>query len=323
MQSNIPPAITVVLPTFNGAVYVGESVESVLSQDGVDFELIVCDDGSSDETWEILQQYAGPRCRLLRNETNIGLFPTLNRLMAEARGDWVHLWSQDDRMLPGCLLRTTEFARSHPEVAMIYSRMRFIDDRGQVVSHGKDDSTPEVVSPLLAARIMYYYGSIAGNIANVSLRRDVATELGGFREDMKVSGDYELWVRLSEAHSIGFQSEPLIELRVHGEQFSKQPLSGAQFIKENREIKNRLLSRLDPTDVANARKYRRWVGQVNDFHHAVRCAARGDFKTAREVVHFLRAEAAVTPMALRWLVTANARFLPRPQFSVAEERVSF
>jgi hypothetical protein len=240
--------------------------------------------------------------------------------MGETRSEWVHLWSQDDRMLPACLRRTTEFALSHPDVAMIYSRMHFIDETGKLISRGKEDTTPDVVSPLLAARIMYYYGSIAGNIANVSLRRDVFDLLGGFREDMKVSGDYEFWVRLSERHSIGFQSEALIELRVHEHQFSKRPLSGVQFIRENREIKDRLIARLEGVDLENARRHRRWVMQVNDFHHAVRCAARGDFRTAADVLRILRSEAAILPLAARWLVSGNARLLQRPRLSAADER---
>jgi glycosyltransferase involved in cell wall biosynthesis len=157
------PAISVVLPTYNGAAYLRESVESVMTQDSDDFELIVCDDRSTDTTWSMLQQYGGDaRCRLLRNETNLGLFPTLNRLVRETRGEWVHLWSQDDRMLPQCLRRTREFANAHPQVGMIYSGRYQIDGTGRRLPEWPEDSTPELISPLLAARIMFYFGSIAG-----------------------------------------------------------------------------------------------------------------------------------------------------------------
>lgn len=92
LTASSTPVITVVLPTFNGEAYVRESVESVLSQDTDDFQLIVCDDASTEDTWSIVESYRGPRCRLLRNEKNRGLFPTLNRLIREARSPWVHLF---------------------------------------------------------------------------------------------------------------------------------------------------------------------------------------------------------------------------------------
>src|ERR1019366_7115172 len=166
------PRVTVALPTYNGADHLRESIESVLAQELDDFQLLVCDDGSSDDTWSIAQKHAGRRCIVMRNDRNQGLFPTLNRLMGEARSEWVHLWSQDDRMLPGCLEKTIRFATKHPDVAMIYCRMHFIDDSGCRLADRKlDDPTPEVVEPLLAAQIMFYFGSISGNIANVSLRK--------------------------------------------------------------------------------------------------------------------------------------------------------
>ena len=322
-SSTSPAGITVVLPTYNGARFIRESVESVLAQDISDFELIICDDGSTDGTWEIVQAYAGQRCRVLRNDGNRGLFPTLNRLVAEARSPWVHLWSQDDRMLPRCLGRTCAFAAEHPEVGMIYSRMRFIDENGKFVSDGKDDPTPSVVSPLFAARIMYFFGSISGNIANVSIRTDVFREIGPFREDLKVSGDYEYWVRLSQKYPIGFLAEPLIELREHNAQFSRQHPSALHFIRENREIKATLRSRLTDGEQRSASRYARWVTQVNAFHQAVRYARAGDFQRARDVLGVLRKETALLPLAGRWLFSGNGRALSRPRIDIEEQVVHF
>lgn len=315
--------ISVVLPTYNGVEFLRESIESVLAQDTDDFELIVCDDGSNDGTREILDEYTGPRCRIIRNERNLGLFPTLNRLMREATTEWVHLWSQDDRMLPGCLRRTVEFAKAHPDAGMIYSRMYFIDDRGHRFSEGKDDITPEVVSPQLAARIMYYFGSIAGNIANVTLRRDAFEELGGFREDLLVSGDYEFWSRLSEKFPIGFQPELLLELRTHSGQFSRQSRSGPQFIRENREIHDSLYARLTEAERPRARHFREWVVQVNSFHQAAQRAVRGDLKTSAEVLGLLRSESALLPLAARWLLSVNGRRIPRPRLIPEKETVIY
>lgn len=313
------PAISVILPIHNGSAYLRESVESVLAQDTDDYELIVCDDASSDDTWTLLQQYSA-KCRLLRNEAKLGLFPTLNRLMSEARASWVHLWSHDDRMLPNCLSGTLAFANAHPDVGMIYSRTYFIDENGRRdPSPWKDDPTPEIVDSELAAKIMFYFSSIAGNIANVTLRKDVFDSLGGFREDMKLSGDYEFWARLSEAHPIGHQRDRLIELRVHDAQFSKQSQSGEKFIRENIEIRDRLLGRIPEPERETARHFQRWVIDSNNFHFALKAAITGEWRTASNILSLLRSDSSLLPIALRWLLSANGRTIARPEL-VAQTR---
>lgn len=308
------PSISVVLPTYNGATHVRESIESVLAQDFSDFHLIVCDDGSTDDTWTILSEYAGPNCTLIRNDTNRGLFPTLNRLMNQAQSDWVHLWSQDDRMLPACLGRTVEFARTHPSVGMIYSRMHFIDEHGSRLPDRKlDDPTPAVVEPLLAAQIMFYFGSITGNIANVTLRKSVFDQIGPFRDDLKVSGDFEYWTRLSERYSIGHQKQELIELRDHAGQFSRQFTSGSQFIRENTEIHDRLFARLPRSEQEDALRFRRWVIQSNSFHFAMKAMLLGRWRESIDVLRMLRRETALLPLAFRWMASANGHRVSRPE----------
>lgn len=313
MRASINPAITVALPTHNGEAHVRESIESVLSQDTDDFELIVCDDASTDDTWSIVESYRGPHCRVLRNEENRGLFPTLNRLMREARSPWVHLFSQDDRMLANCLRRTCDFAADHPEVAMIYSQMHFIDSAGRRAPEEVDnDNTPTIVPSLLSAQIMFYFGSIAGNISNVSLLKTAFDEVGEFRDDLEVSGDYEYWTRLSETHLIGFQRERLIELRTHGEQFSRQWSSGVKFLSENREVHQRLLARFPAEELKQAKHFQRWVIDVNDFHYALRSVLRGEWRIARRALRLLKSRTPLLPLAFRWIMSGNGRMVTRP-----------
>src|SRR5262245_238256 len=109
------PAISVVLPVYNGVPYIRESVRSVLTQTFTDFELLVWDDGSTDSTGEALASLRDPRVRRFTNGVNQGLFPTLNLAIAQCRGDLIRLWAQDDRMLPQCLEKETAFSERHPE----------------------------------------------------------------------------------------------------------------------------------------------------------------------------------------------------------------
>ena len=315
-QYNSPhqPRISVLLPIHNGEEYVRESIVSILSQDIDDFELIVCDDGSTDSTRSILESCKDSRCRLLINKEKRGLFVSLNRLMPEARAPLVHLFSHDDRMLPNCLERTCDFASRHPDVGLIYSEMHFIDSKGhRAPETGRIDNTPPVVSPLLAAQIMFYFGSIAGNIANVTLRKAAFENVGRFREDLLLSGDYEYWTRLSERYPIGFQRERLIELRVHDNQFSKQRSSALRYLKENTEVYDRLFARLPAAEIERARHFRRWVIDVNTFHQAVLIAKNAHPRAALEAFRLVRQTGRVLPLAFRWLISQNGRRVERPE----------
>jgi hypothetical protein len=234
--------------------------------------------------------------------------------MKEARSPWVHLFSQDDRMLSHCLSRTCQFAAKHPEVAMIYSQMHFIDSDGRRAPDGTDnDNTPTIVPSLLSAKIMYYFGSIAGNISNVSLLKSAFDDVGAFREDLEVSGDYEYWTRLSETHLIGFQRERLIELRTHPDQFSKQWSSGVKFLSENREVHQRLLSRFPVEGLKQAMHFQRWVIDVNGFHYAMRSILRGEWRIALRALRLLNSRTPLLSLAFRWMLSGNGRLVTRPE----------
>src|SRR5215831_2702993 len=114
------PAVSIVLPVYNGRRYLRESMDSLLGQTDPDFELIAWDDGSADDSREILAQYRDPRLRVFANPVNAGLFPTLNLGLQEARGALVRFWTQDDRMKRDCLAREREFWTRRPQIAMSY-----------------------------------------------------------------------------------------------------------------------------------------------------------------------------------------------------------
>src|SRR4051812_47939904 len=99
------PQISVILPVYNGGAYLVQSVQSVLSQEMTDFELLIVDDCSSDGSLGYLQSIDDKRVRLYNNETNKGLFYNLNFLINKSHSPLIKLWSQDDIMYPNCLER--------------------------------------------------------------------------------------------------------------------------------------------------------------------------------------------------------------------------
>jgi glycosyltransferase involved in cell wall biosynthesis len=312
------PEIVVILPTYNGARHVEASVRSVLAQQGCDFELVVCDDGSSDDTPQRVRDLADARTQLMSNERNRGLFPTLNRLIRGTEAPLIRLWSQDDIMLPGCLARDVAYGRAHPDVAMWWCAVSLIDDAGAHVAHHQQDDTPEVIGPELAARMMYYHGSVPGNIANVALRRSALERSGLFHEDLAVSGDFEMWVRLSEHDDIGRIATPGVQLRRHAGQFSRHPASALKFMRENEDIYARLIARLSPTERQRALRHRATVLDPMVVHHAARCLAQGQVRVARQSLATLGSWTAIASASFYWSRSLPPRLLRR--IGVGEEQ---
>jgi O-antigen biosynthesis protein len=109
------PAVTVLIPVYNGSAYVAEAVESALAQTGVEFEVVVGDNASTDDTLAIVKRYAAdPRLRVLTSEKNLGIFGNLNRLVDAARAPYLKILCADDRMLPGGLAKQLDYISARP-----------------------------------------------------------------------------------------------------------------------------------------------------------------------------------------------------------------
>lgn len=308
------PAVSVVLPIYNGTRYLRESVDSVLAQTFRDFELLAWDDGSADDSRAVLASYRDPRVRAFANPANRGLFPTLNLAVRECRGGLVRLWAQDDRMLPHCLEREVEYWARHPGVGMTYCQHHLIDAVGTVVRRAPDDGTPDVVEPWLASQISYYWGSMPGNISTVTLKKSVLDRVGPFAP-LRVSGDFEMWARVMEHYPVGFIREPLVELRAHAGQFSRWSGEQLNFIREDRQVLERLFERLPEPLRRHARSYHLRRRVITYVHCMMRALAAGQFRYALQVLAEVRREGNVAWLVFLWLVTGNGRwFRPEPVY---------
>lgn len=228
--------ISVILPVYNGGEYLKLSVQSILSQTYSGFEFFILDDCSTDGSFEYLKSLSDPRIRLSRNASNLGLFPNLNILIGKSKSPLIKIWSQDDIMYPNCLQAICHFHDIYPNLGFSYSQCDYIDEVGKLTPYFRNDDTPEIVSRHLHTRIAYFTGSIAGNIANVCLVRSAIERVGLFDESMKISGDFFMWVKLAEHFNTGFIKIPLIQLRNHTGQLSRNETFYWYHIKEDLKV---------------------------------------------------------------------------------------
>lgn len=177
------PRVSVVVPTYNNASFIEETMDSILGQTFEDFELVVADHSSGDGTWERLQRYgADPRVRLLQTETGGGAPRNWERVTRAARGDLVKLVCGDDILYPDCLRLQVEAMEANPSVVLVAARRDLIDAGGGLVKarRGLAGLTGRVPGKVAARHTVVAGSNIFGEPACVLIRREALDRAGGW-----------------------------------------------------------------------------------------------------------------------------------------------
>lgn len=272
--------ISIILPVYNGIKFLSQSVQSVLLQDFNDFEFLIIDDCSTDGSWEYLKSLQDIRIKLYRNTTNKGLFFNLNFLIENSSSTLIKLWSQDDVMYRNCAGEIINFHREHPYIGFSYSQRDYIDENGHNITVTKIDDTPTIISTELHAKIAFFTGSIAGNISNVTINKTALEQVGLFDEHMKISGDFDMWVRLAKNHETGFIKKKLVRLREHKGQLSRQASSYVLHVREDLKVYKYLLNYVSPEMQAEGLSILRKNKLVFYYTLMVKALFHGKFATA-------------------------------------------
>jgi len=202
------PKVSVVIPTYNAAQYIGETVESVLNQSYKEYEIVVVNDGSTDNTEQVLQKY-GNRIRYIK-QTNGGEGAARNRGIREAHGEWVAFLDADDLWLPHKLKVQMEFAAQHPDVDLIYGDASSFDINGVLTKSMFKERRPYegyVINNLLVENFV--------PVLSVIVRKKCLEKSGLFKEGMKHCTDYEMWLRCAKFFKFGYVNEVIVSYRIH------------------------------------------------------------------------------------------------------------
>ena len=140
------PIISIILPVYNGGSYLNLSVESVLNQSFKNFELLILDDCSTDDSSQYLKSLNDPRITLFKNARNRGLFYNLNFLVKNSKTLLIKLWAQDDIMYSDCIDEIVKFYDSFPQVGFIYTGWDIIGEDGKIIPLNTIDTTPALIS---------------------------------------------------------------------------------------------------------------------------------------------------------------------------------
>lgn len=234
------PQVTVLMPVYNGNRFLREAIESILNQTFTDFEFLIIDDGSTDNSVETISSYADPRIRLVRNVTNIGVARTLNKGIGLARGDYIARMDADDVSLPRRIEIQLSFMKENPETDVLATRVALIDAKGNDQGSWEADHTATTHDEI--RRRLPDSNCIAH--PTVMMRRSIASRYG-YREDQLHAEDYDLWLRLTADNlKIEKIGDPLLRYRVHTKSITFASNATAYGVKDVSAKSRYLLHRL-------------------------------------------------------------------------------
>jgi glycosyltransferase involved in cell wall biosynthesis len=209
------PLVSVVVPTYNGESFVRQTLDSIFAQTYRPFEVIVCDDGSSDGTLAILESY-GDRLHLVQQQ-NQGVAAARNRASLEARGELIAFLDHDDLWEPHMLATLVPLLVARSDVGLVYADAWIIDSasivrgrRGSFLHYASGD----VLEPLLHGNFI--------PVETTLMRAQLFRELCGCDPSLRYLEDYELCLRVARATQVGFHSEPLARYRIHERNLSHE-----------------------------------------------------------------------------------------------------
>lgn len=204
------PFVSVVMPVYNVEKYIDEAIASILNQTFSDFEFIIVDDGSTDNTWDILQTYTDERIILLRNEINIGNYPSRNRGIRVAKGKYIAVMDGDDIVMPDRLEKQYCYLDEHPDLTALGSNF--------LLSTGTKKYDPPLIHEDICFALLRDFSILHPSFMILAKTLHL---IDGYDETYQYASDYDLLCRLSLIGRVEILPDILITYRKHENQISQ------------------------------------------------------------------------------------------------------
>lgn len=231
--------VSIILPVHNGEKYLSDAIDSILKQTYVNFELIIVDDKSTDNSLSIAKEYqlVDSRIKIIVNEENLKLPRSLNRGFEEAQGEYLTWTSDDNIYFDNAIFDMVKYLDQNQEVHFVYADMEKIDSKGNCIGYAKSNVNDMYVYNCIGACFLY--------------RKECREWIGEYDSDMFLVEDYDYWIRISQKYTIGHISETLYSYRLHansltmsrmqkiGEQLLKLKLKHFDYLWEKIDDENR------------------------------------------------------------------------------------
>lgn len=304
--------VSVVIPTFNRAAFIADALQSVLNQTFQDFEIIVVDDGSTDDTAQIVQHVGDTRVRYLYQE-NRGVSAALNTGWRAARGEYIARLDSDDMWLPTLLQELVNTLDADPTLGVAYARAQGMNAQG------------EPLPQLLGARERFPGDTLASLVYSdfvcpmaVIIRRAALEQVGGYDESLFATEDWDVWIRIAQSYRIAYVPRVLARYRFHAQNLTRSDSAQMERLMRDRV---RVLDKFyaQPRVPASALAIRRLAYRNLYLDWMIRYLERRDLASAcrmfRRALQYAPARARFIPRAAA--VTVYYLFLSKTRWGVA------
>lgn len=227
------PKVSVCIPTYNGGSYIRGALDSVLQQKYSDYEVVIVDNCSTDNTEAVVAEFLSQSDKIFffKNERNIGLTGNLNRCLEYARGEYIKYLCVDDLLLDGCLEQMVAGLDANPGVTLACGGRLSIDERARVFGFRRYSSRKDFVPGQNSISRCLFGGNFIGEPTAVMFRKSDA--LYRFREDLPQLMDMDMWFRLLEQGTLLAMPTPVCAIRFHQTQITRENIKSGKLIDDN------------------------------------------------------------------------------------------
>lgn len=210
------PTVSVIIPSYNHERFIEECIQSVLNQTFQDFEIIITDDASIDQTVELIEQFKDSRIKLFRHLKNKGASIAANNCITHAQGKYIAMLSSDDAWYPEKLEIQVEYLEQHPEIGAVFGKVDWVDETGQIITNKNFPYTNlfEVSNRSRFEWLSYFFytGNCLCHPCSL-VRRECYQKTGLFNPAFANLPDFDLWIRLCLHYEITILDQKLIRFR--------------------------------------------------------------------------------------------------------------
>jgi len=207
------PRVSVLMTIYNAAPFLRESIDSLIAQSFLDWELIAIENGSTDESSKILEGYKDPRIRIFPFPKNIGRTPALCHALSQAQAEYIAILDADDAAYPQRFTRQVEFLDNNPETVLVGSWVQKMDEKGHVFDRWEPPTNSEELHECLG-----WIDPIVNSSA--MFRRQTALAAGGYPQEYVYAQDFALLLLLSQHGRLAVIGEHLCKLRIYAHNLS-------------------------------------------------------------------------------------------------------
>ena len=205
------PKVSVLMPNYNGEAYLSEAIESILGQTFTDFEFIIIDDGSSDESWDIIQKYAKKDNRIIaiKNEKNLKICKSLNKGLSLAKWEYIARMDSDDIAKENWMEQVYKKISTHSNIGVCGSNFDIINEKWEITG---EKQFPH--NNIDCKNAIWYRNPFAHN--TVLIRKSALKEVWWYNHDFIYAEDLELWIRIGTKYDFYNVQENLVQYRIFG-----------------------------------------------------------------------------------------------------------